>query len=95
MNINHNDAICLERIVREAFSCDRGGMGGLIDADHFEQEPFDAALILLTPLWLKCRSKEIEEFLEKWGWVFQREELKDGNVEEYIQELQRLARIFM
>ena len=66
-------------------------MGGLIDADTFEHEPFDAALIALTPLWLKCRSKVIEEFLEKWGMFFQREELKDVNVKEYIQELQRLV----
>ena len=36
MRINHGEAIVLESIVRRVFSCDRGGMGGYIDADHFE-----------------------------------------------------------
>lgn len=53
MRISHNDAILLENIVRNVFNCDRGSMGGFIDADHFESEPFDAALIAISPLWQK------------------------------------------
>lgn len=30
--------------------CDRGGMGGYIDTDHFEINPFDTALIALSPI---------------------------------------------
>lgn len=39
MRINHGDAYTLELIVRRVFSCDRGAMGGYIDADHFESSP--------------------------------------------------------
>ena len=51
MRIKHGDAVVLEAIVRGVFNCERGGMGGLIDADHFEREPFDAAIIAIAPLW--------------------------------------------
>lgn len=45
--MNHNQAIELERIVRSVYDCDRGGMGGYIDADNFSFNPFDAALLHL------------------------------------------------
>lgn len=52
MKICHNDAITLENIVTNAHhSHDCGGMGGFIDADHFETNPFDAPLIALSPIW--------------------------------------------
>lgn len=54
MRISHSDAITLEGIVRDVFLCNRGEMGGYIDADHFESQPFDAALIALAPLWQKA-----------------------------------------
>ena len=62
MRITHSDAISLESVVRRVFACDRAGMGGYIDADHFESAPFDAALIALAPLWQKADVHEIEEF---------------------------------
>lgn len=43
MRIDHGDAVSLEGIVRRVFACQRGEMGGYIDADHFESQPFDAA----------------------------------------------------
>ncbi|MBQ9662782.1 MAG: hypothetical protein IJV40_06490 [Oscillospiraceae bacterium] len=51
MRVSHNDAIVLEGIVCRVYGLhDRGGMGGFIDADHFESQPFDAALLALAPL---------------------------------------------
>lgn len=38
--MNHNQAIELERIVRSVYDCDRGGMGGYIDADNFFLQSF-------------------------------------------------------
>ena len=61
MRIDHGDAIVLEGIVRNVFSCERAGMGGYIDADHFESEPFDAALIALAPLWKSFPLLSIEK----------------------------------
>lgn len=42
MKISHNDAIILEAIVRKVHDCDRASMGGYIDTDHYESDPFDA-----------------------------------------------------
>lgn len=91
MRISHNDAISLERIVRDVFSCDRGCMGGYIDADHFETEPFDAALIALSPLWEKADFHEIEDFLLKWEQVLRRENDTSIDMRSYVCELRDLV----
>lgn len=90
MRIKHGDAVVLEAIVRGVFNCERGGMGGLIDADHFEREPFDAAIIAIAPLWQKSNSKEIEEFLFKWELILRDKNTEDENIKTYIGELQNL-----
>ena len=91
MRINHNEAIALERIVRGVFDCDRAGMGGYIDADHFESAPFDAALIALAPLWQKADSQETEDFLSKWGDTLRNADNSDVDVQSYIGELESLV----
>lgn len=95
MRINHSDAITLERIVRNVFSCDRASMGGFIDADHFESEPFDASLIALAPLWQKADFHEIEDFLIKWEYSLRKEEDSSVNIHSYIQELSDLVNTLM
>ncbi len=91
MRIEHGDAIVLEGIVRSVFSCQRGGMGGYIDADHFESEPFDAALIALAPLWEKADFHEIEDFLWKWEHALRKENEDNLTAKEYINELDSLV----
>lgn len=95
MRISHNDAISLEHIVRGVFTCDRAGMGGYIDADHFESAPFDAALIALAPLWQKADFHEIEDFLFKWEQILRDTDNKDTSIESYIQELDNLVTLLM
>ena len=90
MRVKHGDAVVLEAIVRGVFNCERGGMGGLIDADHFEREPFDAAIIAIAPLWQKSNSKEIGEFLFKWELVLRDKNTKDEIIKTYIDELRNL-----
>ena len=90
MRIKHGGAVVLEAIVRGVFNCERGGMGGLIDADHFEREPFDAAIIAIAPLWQKSNSKEIGEFLFKWELVLRDKNTKDEIIKTYIDELRNL-----
>ena len=87
----HGDAIVLEAIVRSVFSCDRGEMGGFIDADHFESQPFDAALIALAPLWQNGDFNEIEDFLYYWGNAFRNEDIDNIDVHEYISQLDMLV----
>lgn len=91
MRIKHEDAFVLETIARSVFNCERGRMGGLIDADHFEREPFDAAIIAIAPFWQKSNPKEVEEFLLKWESALRDENIKDADIHTYIDELQNLA----
>lgn len=95
MRIEHSDAILLEHVVRKVFKCDRAGMGGYIDADHFESEPFDAALIALAPLWQKSFFNEIEGFLYKWEQLLRKTDNEDINIKLYIQELDELITSLM
>ena len=95
MRINHGIAIVLESIVRRVFLCDRGGMGGYIDADHFESAPFDAALIALAPLWKKADFHEIEDFLIKWETPLRTENDEAINIDLYIDELDALISALM
>lgn len=91
MRIEHGDAIELESIVRRVFSCDRGEMGGYIDADHFESEPFDAALIALAPLWQRSNSNQVEDFLYKWGHVFRKGNEENIDSKLFANELDNLV----
>ena len=87
MRIAHSSALELERIVRKVFSCERGGMGGYIDADHFESAPFDAALIALAPLWQNDDFHLVEDFLFKWEHALRNDSQSTCDIKSYIQEL--------
>ena len=87
MRIKHDEAILLEAIVRNIYGCERGGMGGYIDADHFEGQPFDAALIALAPLWQRCEPHELDDFLFEWECAFRSGTEDDVDVNEFIQQL--------
>lgn len=87
MRIRHDSAIVLEAIVRKVYRCDRGGMGGYIDADNYEENPFDAALIALAPLWERCEPHEIDDFLFKWDCAFRRNEGEQVDEIAFIKEL--------
>jgi len=91
MRIDHSSAITLESIVRRVHLCDRAGMGGYIDADHFEPSPFDAALIALAPLWKKADFHEIEDFLFKWEHQLRGENGQSVDIQSYINELDTLV----
>ena len=69
MTINHGDAVSLEFLVRNVYKVDRGAFGGLIDADNFENRPFDAAIIALAPLFQK-NPKAVNKFMEEYQMVF-------------------------
>lgn len=67
--INHNDAIALEYQVRKLFNCDRTGVSGLADADHFESRPMDAAIMVVSYIHakgLQFSETEYDEFLSKY-----------------------------
>lgn len=69
MKICLDDAITLENIVTNVHhSYERGGMGGFIDTDHFETNPFDAALIALSPIWKTLPKETVEDFSYRWKY---------------------------
>ena len=91
MRIEHSAALELEMIVRKVFSCERGGMGGCINADHFESAPFDAALIALAPLWQQTGSRLVDDFLSKWEHALRNDSQSTCDVKSYIQELETIV----
>lgn len=82
-------AIVLESIVRKVHLCDRAGMGGYIDADHFETNPFDAALIAIAPIQKTLPKETVEDFLYRWDCSLRKE--ADANISQFIQELRELV----
>jgi len=92
MRVSHSSAIELESIVRKVYNyANRGGMGGYIDADHFESEPFDAALIALAPLWTRATVEEVETFLIKWEHALRKDNCDNLTEQEYTKELKVLV----
>ncbi|MCR4911732.1 MAG: hypothetical protein K5925_04345, partial [Bacilli bacterium] len=91
MRIDHGNAITLEHIVRKVYNCDRFGMGGYINSDHFEFSPFDAALIALAPLWQRIDSHTVEDFLFKWENVLRKDDRTEQSISDYINELDELV----
>ncbi len=89
-------ALRLEEIIRRLFDYPiRGRMAGYIDADHFEREPFDAALIALSPVWERVDKHELDAFLSKWDTIFRDNDyhqLGPVNEEEYVSELENLLK---
>jgi hypothetical protein len=69
-------------------------MGGLIDASHFERNPFHAALICISKLYTGRNNEEIDRFACTWETVFNYpDENKEYTAEQYIKELRNLIEI--
>ena len=90
--INHNDAIVLEHIVRRMFECDRAGVSGLADADNFESNPMDAAVMIVSYIHakgLQYSETEYDEFLSKYSTIFNYPDENDARneVHNYIDDL--------
>ena len=66
-------------------------MSGYIDADHFESEPFDAALIALAPLWKNGDFHELEDFLFKCEHVFREGNEDNLDPKLFFEELDNLV----
>lgn len=95
MKITHNDAIILERIVCDLYEgSHQGSMGGIIDASHFERNPFHAALICISKLYEGMYDEKIDQFLCTWETVFNYpDENQNYTIDQYIKELRELVKI--
>jgi len=90
--INHSQAIELEHQVRRLFKCDRCGVSGLADADNFESNPMDAAVMVVSYIHakgLQISETQYDEFLYKYENIFKNPDENNATdaVEFYISEL--------
>lgn len=93
--VTHNEAMELEHQVRRLYGCDRAGVSGLADADHFESRPIDAAIMVVSYIHAKelhYSETEYEEFLSKYDTIFRYPDENDAKneVENYISELSEI-----
>ena len=94
MKVTHNDGVTLEHIVSNLYDCNQGGMGGIIDASHFERNPFHAALICISKLYSGMFDDKIVQFACTWETVFNYPDENQGyTIEQYITELRELISI--
>lgn len=93
--ITHDEAIELEHQVCRLYRCDRAGVSGLADADHFESRPMDAAIMVVCYIHVKgLHYSETEyEFLSKYDTIFKYSDENDAKheVENYINELSEIV----
>jgi len=93
--ISHYDGIRLEHIVCKIYSCEMGGVGRLVLADGFMKDPFLAAILALSPVYLhKDKVNEIEDFFCYYKIVFEypEENLTDEVTDEFIDKLEKLVK---
>ncbi len=88
----HSQAITLEEIVRNVLNTDRGDMGGYVTSDEFVAHPLNAALIVISRLWLRLDRNKVNAFIEKWAPKMENyeDEISLDMGECYVKELQTL-----
>ncbi|MCM1315233.1 MAG: hypothetical protein NC244_07700 [Alistipes senegalensis] len=95
MKIEHFNGVTLEHIVSSVFSCDRGGLGGIVDSDIFEHKPLLAAYLVIAKLYnsTEFQDKQIETFINKWETIFEYPlENEEHSFKEYADELRKLIK---
>ena len=98
--VTHSEAIELEHQVRRLYGCDRAGVSGLADADHFESRPMDAAIMVVSYIHAKglhYSETEYDEFLSKYDTIFRYPDENDAKheVENYINELSEIVETYI
>lgn len=99
-SINHSDAIELEHQVRRLFKCDRCGVSGLADADNFESNPLDAAIMVVSYIHakgLQTSETQYDEFLCKYETIFKYPDENDASneVQNYINDLANIIESYL
>ncbi len=92
----HSEALELEHQVRRLYGCDRAGVSGLANADHFESRPMDAAIMVVSYIHakgLQHSETEYDEFLSKYDTIFRYPDENDAKHEtrNYINELSAIV----
>lgn len=95
---SHNDAHTLESLVCRVYKCERFGIAGLANADRFESNPIEAAILIISYIYAnKICSTEAEakyaELVRKYRIIFDYPEENNarGEVTNYIKELETIV----
>ena len=91
----HNYALALENYFRRKFHCEeRGGMGGLIDADRLEYEPVITAVMLLSSLFVgkdidNPEYSKIKDFILKYSPIMNKKmhEMTNTELESFVNDV--------
>lgn len=62
--ITHNDAVSIEASVRNILHCDRGGYGGLVEADVYERHPLEAAIACVIALHTPEKDDMVDSYID-------------------------------
>lgn len=68
--ITHNDAVHIENSVRSVLHCDRGGYGGLVEADVYEKHPLDAAIACIIALHTPEKDDRIDPYIDDFIYAW-------------------------
>lgn len=92
MKISVSHAESLERIARNVFKCERGGVGQIVDASSFELYPMSAAILCIGRLYKTKYDNDIKTFIDKWELIFDHpEQSEDKLADTYVEELESLV----
>lgn len=81
----------LENIVKYAHNFKEEDMCGLMGRYNLLSNPFDAALIALSPICGEINKQELNDFIEKWEQKFRIEKnYNDSDIEQYSNELETI-----
>lgn len=98
LKIKHKEACKLEALVKRVYDCERYGIMGLADADYFEVNPLQAAILILAPKFQRSRWSRrdipgVMEFLTKYEDYFESDSKYDSFiVKNYINDLTKLVK---
>ena len=91
----HSYALQIESILRKTFELsDRGGFGGIADADTCESFPFIAIVSALATKYKFSNQKEIDDFISEYYYDLRKSinELGEVKIKEIIEEFKELMK---
>ena len=68
--------------MRAAFSCDRGGLGGVADSDYIRMQPFEAIEEVLQYRFPDCRSDDCKKAS---GFLGELDSLKGQTIDDILE----------
>ena len=90
--IDHNHAVAVENIVTGTLRCKYGAYGGIVTADNFARNPFDAAMMCMTFLGAADMDGESKDAVDDFyiAWTIPGDEMSQ---DDFVNDLSQLVSI--